>query len=99
MTTAPRPASEHRKDSAVRSGDFRLVHFYEDGRDELYDLANDVGETKDLATAQPAMAKTLRTRLDAWLKSVDAQLPTKNAAYDPAADANQGKKNAKAKKK
>ena len=85
--------------SAVRSGDFRLVHFYEDGRDELYDLANDVGETKDLATAQPAMAKTLRTRLDAWLKSVDAQLPTKNAAYDPAADANQGKKNAKAKKK
>ena len=85
--------------SAVRSGDFRLVHFYEDGRDELYDLANDVGETKDLATAQPAMAKTLRTRLDAWLKSVDAQLPTKNAAYDPAADANQGKKNAKTKKK
>jgi arylsulfatase A-like enzyme len=85
--------------SAVRSGDFRLVHFYEDGRDELYDLANDIGETKDLATAQPALAKTLRTRLDAWLKSVDAQLPTKNPAYDPDADANQGKKSAKAKKK
>ena len=85
--------------SAVRSGDFRLVHFYEDGRDELYDLAHDVGETKDLAAAQPALAKTLRTRLDAWLKSVDAQLPTKNPTYDPSADANQGKKNAKAKKK
>lgn len=85
--------------SAVRSGDFRLVHFYEDGRDELYDLANDVGETKDLASAQPALAKTLRTRLDAWLKSVDAQLPTKNPDYDPAADANPGKKNPKAKKK
>lgn len=85
--------------SAVRSGDFRLVHFYEDGRDELYDLANDVGETKDLASAQPALAKTLRTRLDAWLKSVDAQLPTKNPDHDPAADANPGKKNPKAKKK
>jgi arylsulfatase A-like enzyme len=85
--------------SAVRSGDFRLVHFYEDGRDELYDLANDVGETKDLAAAQPALAKTLRTRLDAWLKSVDAQLPTKNPDHDPVADANQGKKNSKAKKK
>jgi len=85
--------------SAVRSGDLRLVHFYEDGRDELYDLANDIGETKDLAAAQPALAKTLRSRLDAWLKSVDAQLPTKNPAYDPSADANQGKKNAKAKKK
>jgi arylsulfatase A-like enzyme len=85
--------------SAVRSGDFRLVHFYEDGHDELYDLANDVGETKDLASAQPALAKTLRTRLDAWLKSVDAQMPTKNPDYDPAADANVGKKNTKAKKK
>ena len=85
--------------SAVRSGDFRLVHFYEDGRDELYDLANDVGEAKDLAATQPALAKTLRTRLDAWLKSVDAQLPTANPDYDPVADANPGKKNAKAKKK
>jgi arylsulfatase A-like enzyme len=85
--------------SAVRSGDFRLVHFYEDGRDELYDLANDVGETKDLSAAQLERARTLRTRLDAWLKSVDAQLPTKNPAHDPAGEANQGKKNAKAKKK
>jgi len=72
--------------SAIRSGDLRLVHFYEDGRDELYDLANDVGETKDLAPSQPERAKALRTRLDAWLKSVDAQFPTPNAAYDPSAE-------------
>lgn len=72
--------------SAIRSGDLRLVHFYEDGHDELYDLAADIGETKDLAAAQPERAKALRTRLDAWLKSVDAQLPTANPAFDPAAD-------------
>ena len=72
--------------SAIRSGDFRLVHFYEDGRDELYDLGNDISETKDLAATQPERAKALRTRLDTWLKSVDAQLPTANAAYDPVAD-------------
>lgn len=72
--------------SAIRSGDFRLVHFYEDDRDELYDLANDGGETKDLAATQPERAKAMRTRLDAWLKSVDAQLPKPNPAYDPAAD-------------
>ncbi len=84
--------------SAIRSGDLRLVHFYEDGRDELYDLAHDVGETKDLAAAQPERAKALRTRLDAWLKSVDAQLPTPNPAYDPSADKGgkaKGKKAAK----
>lgn len=85
--------------SAIRSGDFRLVHFYEDGRDELYDLANDVGETKDLASAQPERAKALRARLDAWLKAVDAQLPSKNPDHDPVAEADAAKKNAKAKKK
>ena len=66
------------------------MHFYEDGRDELYDLGNDISETKDLASTQPDRAKALRTRLDAWLKSVDAQLPTPNPAYDPAAE-NAGK--------
>ena len=72
--------------SAIRSGDFRLVHFYEDGHDELYDLANDVSEAKDLAASQPERAKSLRTRLDAWLKSVDAQLPATNPSFDPVAD-------------
>jgi arylsulfatase A-like enzyme len=69
--------------SAIRKGDFRLIHFYEDDRDELYDLAHDIGETKDLAAAQPAKAKELRAQLDAYLKSVGAQMPTPNPNYDP----------------
>lgn len=82
--------------SAVRSGDYRLVHFYEDGRDELYNVAKDVGETTDLAKAEPERAAALRARLDAWLKSTDAQLPTPNPKYDPVADkaAAAGKKKA-----
>ena len=43
--------------SAIRKGDFRLIHFYEDDRDELYDLAHDIGETKDLAAAQPGVVQ------------------------------------------
>lgn len=83
--------------SAIRKGDFRLIHFYEDNRDELYDLAHDIGETKDLAATQPERAKALREQLDAWLKSVDAQLPTPNPAYDPnagKAKGGEGKKKA-----
>lgn len=72
--------------SAVRSGDWRLVHFYEDGRDELYNLAADVGEKNELSAKEPEVAKALRTRLDAWLKSVDAQLPTPNPDADAAKD-------------
>ncbi|MFP6766086.1 MAG: sulfatase [Planctomycetaceae bacterium] len=33
----------------VRSGDWKLIHYYEDGRDELYNLVSDPGEQSDLA--------------------------------------------------
>jgi arylsulfatase A-like enzyme len=64
--------------SAIRAGDLRLVHFYETGRDELYDLATDPGERHDLAAALPGEAMALRQKIDAWLESVGAQLPTLN---------------------
>ena len=83
--------------SAIRSGDWRLVHFYEDGRDELYHLGSDVGEKNELSSKEPEVAKSLRARLDGWLKSVDAQLPTTNPEHDPAKDApKKGAQNKKA---
>ena len=72
--------------SAIRSGPWRLLHFHEDGHDELYDLAVDPGETTDLAIKQPERAKELRERLDSWLTDVGAQLPTVNPDADPARD-------------
>jgi arylsulfatase A len=70
--------------SAVRSGDWRLVHFFQDDRVELYNLKEDVGETRDLAAANPKKAAELRTKLDAWRKSVGAQIPTPNPAFNEA---------------
>ena len=64
--------------SVIRSGDYRLIHFYEDNRDELYNLADDPGESRDLATSAPEIKNTLRTKLDRWLESVSAQLPVSN---------------------
>ena len=72
--------------SAVRSGSWRLIHFYEDDHDELYDLAADPGEATDLATKQPDKAAELRRKLDTWLTAVAAQLPTVNPDFDPARD-------------
>ncbi len=51
---------------------------------ELYNLRQDIGETKDLATAQPAKAATMRRRLEAWLQATGVQIPAKNLTYDPA---------------
>lgn len=70
--------------SAIRLGNHRLIEFFEDGRRELYDLAADVAEKKDLAAANPDLAATLHDRLDRWRRDVGAQLPTKNPNYDPA---------------
>lgn len=66
--------------SAVRDGNYRLVEFFEDSRIELYDLAADVGEKKDLAQEKPEIAAKLRKQLDDWRKSVDAQLPIPSTA-------------------
>ena len=58
--------------------DWKLMEYYEDGRLELYNLADDPGEQHNLASAKPAKAEELRDRLHAWLRSVKAQLPTPN---------------------
>ena len=64
--------------SAVRSGDWKLIRFYEEGRSELYNLAEDMGESKDLAGEFPEKALELAKKLDAWLGEVKAQMPSKN---------------------
>ncbi len=72
--------------SAVRQGDLRLVEFHEDQRVELYNLKEDIGETKDLAASEPGKTAALREKLHAWLKKTGAQMPTPNPQADPAMD-------------
>ncbi len=69
--------------SAVRDGDWRLVHFFEDDRVELYNLRQDPKESRDLAAGMPEKAAALKSKLEAWRVAVGAQLPTANPDYDP----------------
>lgn len=68
--------------SAVRSRDWKLIHFYEDNRVELYNLKDDIGETKDLAAANPDKATELRGNLTRWRAAVGAQDPLPNPNAD-----------------
>jgi arylsulfatase A-like enzyme len=52
---------------AVRSGDWKLVVSRGgSGKPELYDVQHDVGESKDLASAEPAKVAQLQKLYDAW---------------------------------
>ena len=72
---------------AVRAGDWKLIEFYEDMRVELYNLRDDIGESKDLAERAPEKRDQLRRMLHAWRDEVGAQMPAPNPQHDPAEDA------------
>jgi hypothetical protein len=67
---------------AVREGVWKLVENYEDGGSELYNLAEDIGETTNLANQQPDRARELRGKLAAWRIRVGAQELRRNAQFD-----------------
>lgn len=72
--------------SAIYDGDYKLIHFYEDGESLLFNLRLDPEETRDLSDDLPSVAATMETALFDYLESVDAGMPTPNPGFDPAND-------------
>ncbi len=72
-----------RPGGAMRDGDWKLVEFY-DAPDapELYQLSQDIAETKNLAAAHPDRVRTMRAALAQWRDSVRAQTNTPNPAFN-----------------
>ena len=66
--------------SAIRSGDWKLLHYYEDRHVELYDLGSDPGEKNDLAKERRETVKQLSAKLASWLNRTKAQFPAENPA-------------------
>jgi arylsulfatase A-like enzyme len=71
--------------SIIRRGDWKLIHYWEDGRDELYNLQSDPGEQTDVRARNLELARTMRERLDGWLAETGARLPAHDPQYDDAA--------------
>ncbi len=63
---------------SIRSGDWKLIEFFETGKLELYNLKDDLSETKDLSKEKPEITKELHDKLVAWRKDTGAKMPTKN---------------------
>lgn len=65
--------------SAVRDGDWKLITFAWKKGPELYNIADDPGERKNLAQAHPEKLATLHRKLDEFLTRTDALVPAPNA--------------------
>ena len=69
--------------SIILSGDMKLIHYWEDGRDELYNIADDIGEKHNIASKHPETLKNMRRQLDSWLNNLNAKIPEKDQRYNP----------------
>ena len=68
-------ASRWTPGTAMRKGDWKIIHRYESQSLELYNLADDPGEQNDLAMEHPALLEQLRTELDNWHQSMGSGIP------------------------
>ena len=68
--------------SIIRKGEWKLIHYWEDGHDELYNLASDPGESKDVSAEYPEITENMGTDLKVWLAEVDANMPVPDPEYD-----------------
>ena len=89
---APRPLYWHyphyanqggKPGGVVLDGDYKLIEFYEDGRLELFNLADDLRESTNLVDRQPRRAKRMAAQLAEWRRDVDADMLKPNPGYKP----------------
>ncbi|MCC6352806.1 MAG: sulfatase-like hydrolase/transferase, partial [Verrucomicrobiae bacterium] len=60
---------------AMREGDWKLIEFFEEGVAELYNLAADISEKRDLALGEPDRLRAMRAKLAAWRAETGAFVP------------------------
>jgi len=70
--------------SVIRRGPWKLIETFDPEGVELYNLAEDLSETRNLAAEKPDLVKEMRRELDTWRRDVGAEMMRPNPDYDPA---------------
>ncbi|OVE78673.1 hypothetical protein BVY01_04750 [bacterium I07] len=69
---------------AIRKKNWKLIEFFEDDALELYNLEEDIGETRNLIGERPEKGLELLKDLRKWRNSVNAPVPSElNPEYSP----------------
>ena len=61
--------------SIMRKGKWKLIHYYEDGHKELYNLEADIHEDNNLIKEKNGIARAMTDSLMSWLKNTNANYP------------------------
>ena len=80
--------------TVLREGEWKLIEFFGDSFDakvryqpgrrlELYNLAEDIGETNDLSATESERAKAMSEKIHVWLASIPTPVPGENPHFDP----------------
>ena len=86
--------------SMIVKGEWKLIHFFEDGSKKLYNVEKHIGEDKDLSSEYPEVAAELAKELAAWQSETKAIIPDKqNPNFDSSAKGNGKGSGGKGKKK
>ncbi|MDD4426181.1 MAG: DUF4976 domain-containing protein, partial [Mariniphaga sp.] len=70
----------------IRLGNWKLIHYYEDNHEELYNLKNDPEETTDVSKKNPEVTKQLSKQLFVFLTETGARFPEKDPEYNEEAE-------------
>jgi arylsulfatase A-like enzyme len=73
---------------SAHSGDWKLIRLFHAGeagahRWKLFNLRDDIGETKDLSAQEPARVKAMDALIETFLAETQAVQPVPNPAFDP----------------
>ncbi|SHJ61962.1 Arylsulfatase A [Pseudozobellia thermophila] len=71
--------------SIMRKGNYKIIHYWEDGHTELYDLASDIGETTDLSAQNKTLVGQMKQEVTDWLEDMDAQYAEVDTLWNEAA--------------
>ncbi|MGB0774742.1 MAG: sulfatase-like hydrolase/transferase, partial [Akkermansiaceae bacterium] len=64
--------------AVLRQGDWKIIHQYSNGSTSLYNLANDIGESNNLANTEPERLMAMTRHLRQQLENYNAQYSINN---------------------
>ncbi len=70
--------------STIRSGDWKLIYWYEDQHFDLFNIKEDIGELNNLTSENEEKTRELASKLGEFLRNVNAQRPSYKENNNPA---------------